>query len=88
MTGLSLETGYATELSVPHAIINSFKNLAAIGLETNYLFAALKSCQSGSGSSSSAPKKEAAKVVAVEEPKEEEEDVDLGGGLFGDDGDF
>jgi len=82
-----LETGYATELSVPHAIINSFKNLAAIGLETNYLFEALKGCQQGS-SSSSAPKKEAVKEVAVEAPQEEAEDVDLGGGLFGDDDEF
>lgn len=46
LTAISLETGYATELSVPHSIINGFKNLAAIGLETNYMFAALKGAQS------------------------------------------
>jgi len=84
LTAISLETGYATELSVPHAIIDAFKNLAAIGLETNYLFDALKGAQSGPAQSSkpAETKKEAPKEEA---PKEEEEDVDLGGGLFGDD---
>lgn len=90
MTALSLETGYATELSVPHAILDSFKNLAALGMETGYMFDALKGAQS-SGPADSGPKKEEAKQEAKKEeaPVEEpEEDVDLGGGLFGDDDDF
>jgi len=38
ISALSLETGIVTEVSAPHAIINSFKSLAAIGLETGYKF--------------------------------------------------
>merc|ERR1712072_1067583 len=83
LTALSLETGCATELSVPHAILDSFKNLAAIGVETGYMFDALKGAQSSgpadSGAKKDAPKQEAAKVEAPVE--EAEEDVDLGGGL-------
>lgn len=45
ITALSLETGITTELSVPHAIVNSFKNLAAIGLQLDYEFDFLKQIQ-------------------------------------------
>jgi len=38
ITALSLETGIVTEVSAPHAIINAFKSLAAIGLEIDYKF--------------------------------------------------
>jgi len=33
-----METGIVTEVSAPHSIINAFKSLAAIGLETGYKF--------------------------------------------------
>ena len=36
MTALSLETGIPTACSIPHMIINAFKNLAAISLGTDY----------------------------------------------------
>jgi len=42
LTGLSLATGIPTELSIPHLLIDSFKNLAAIGLNINYEFKQLK----------------------------------------------
>lgn len=91
ITALSLETGYVTEVSAPHAVINAFKSLAAIGLETGYKFDFLEKLQSNQASSSTAvkteTKKEEKKVEKVEEPEEEE--VDMGaGGLFGDDDDF
>lgn len=38
ITALSLETGYTTEVSAPHAVIDAFKTLAALGLETGYKF--------------------------------------------------
>jgi len=38
MTAASLESGLVNELSVPSFLTNAFKNLAAIGLETNYKF--------------------------------------------------
>lgn len=33
-----MATDIPTELSVPHNIIDSFKNLAAIGLNIDYMF--------------------------------------------------
>lgn len=83
-----METGYATELSVPHAILNSFKNLAAIGMETNYMFEALKGAQSSGPAKTEPAKVEKKEEAPKVEEKEEEEDVNLGGGLFGDDDDF
>lgn len=38
LAAISLETGYQTEASVPYAITNAFKNLAAIGMEVDYKF--------------------------------------------------
>lgn len=38
ITALSLQTGYTTEVSAPHAVIDAFKSLAAIGLEVGYKF--------------------------------------------------
>jgi len=38
IVAVSLETGLVTEPSVPYSVINSFKSLAAIGLETKYSF--------------------------------------------------
>lgn len=46
LTGLSLESGIPTQLSVPQFISNAFKNIAAIGLNINYQFAQLASAQS------------------------------------------
>jgi len=40
VTALSLRIGYPTILSVPHSVINGFKNLVAISLETTYDFPA------------------------------------------------
>jgi len=42
ITALSLATKIPTELSIPHLVVDSFKNLAAIGLNINYQFAQLK----------------------------------------------
>ena len=36
MTALSLQTGIPTACSIPHMIINAFKNLAALSLGTDY----------------------------------------------------
>jgi len=85
LTALSLQTGIATELSVPHFVINAFKNLAAIGLQIDYKFKQIATAQAAAAAApkggaakeaAAAPKKEAPKV---EEPKEEEEDMDMGG---------
>jgi len=41
-----LELGYVTSAAVPHMIINAFKNLAAISLETGYKLDALEAAKS------------------------------------------
>lgn len=38
LAAISLESGYVTDVAVPHLVANAFKNLAAIGLETGYKF--------------------------------------------------
>lgn len=88
LTALSMEAGIPTELSIPHSIINAFKNLAAIGLSVGYEFKELKSAVAsgpvvaaqpeGKKDQTKPSKKEA--PVKVEEPEPEpEEDMDMGG---------
>jgi len=38
IAALSLGAAYATKASVPHIILNSFKNLASVTFETDYSF--------------------------------------------------
>lgn len=83
LTALSLQTGIATQLSVPHAISNAFKNLAAIGFSIDYKF---KQIANAGTAVQQAPEKKAeapAKVEKKEEPKKEEpkeeEDFNMGG---------
>jgi len=95
IASISLATGLVNQTSVPHLIVNGFKNLAAAGLEAGIKFKQLENLTSGGGSSS-APAKVDAKAPAKdgkapakepEKKKEEpkvEEDVGLGGDLFGD----
>ena len=91
MASISLASGYVTRPAVPHILINSFKNLAAVTFESDYTFPqadklkeaaknAVHAAPTAGAAASSAP----AKVEKVEEVKEEEADVDMGG-LFGDD---
>jgi len=89
LTALSVQSGIATELTVPHFVSNAFKNLAAIGLQIDYKFKQIANAQAASATVVAAPKVEkkeapAAKKVEVkkEEPKEEEEDFGGMGGLF------
>jgi large subunit ribosomal protein LP0 len=92
MAAISLASGYVTKPAIPHIIVNSFKNLAAVTFDSDYSFkqadklkeAAKNAVHAAPVTSSAAPAKAAAKVE--EKPKEEPaEEVDMGG-LFGDDG--
>jgi large subunit ribosomal protein LP0 len=91
MASISLASGYVTKPAIPHIIMNSFKNLAAVTFDSDYSFkqadkmkeAAKNSVQAAPTAASAEPAKAAAKVE--EKPKEEELEVDMGG-LFGDDG--
>lgn len=87
LTGLSLETGLITAVAVPHLLVNSFKNLLAVAVESGYKLDALEKALSAA---SAAPKQQAAaanvesKKAVVEEKVEApvEEDMDMGD-LFG-----
>lgn len=48
LAGLSLETGYAIEATVPLIIGNAFKNIAALSLESGYKIPELNLISSGS----------------------------------------
>jgi len=84
MAAISLQIGQPNQLSLPHMVVNTFKNIAAIALQTGLKFKQLENLTSGSGSApakggkAEAPKKEEKKEVAkVDEP--EPAGVDLGG---------
>ena len=88
---ISLASGYVTKASIPHIILNSFKNLAAVTFDSDYSFKQADKMKDAAknaviaapvAAASAAPAKAAPKVE--EKPKEEEADVDMGG-LFGDD---
>lgn len=84
MTALSLESGYIVPMAVPHMIINAFKNVCGIALETDYKLEALEAAKNAAPAKAAVDSsKPAAKAAVVEEKVEEEEDVDMGG-LFGD----
>ena len=78
MASISLASGYVTKPAIPHIIMNSFKNLAAVTFDSDYSFkqadkmkeAAKNSVQAAPTAASAAPAKAAAKVE--EKPKEEE----------------
>ena len=38
IAALGLQIGYPTLASVPHSIVKAFKNLVAVGIQTNYSF--------------------------------------------------
>jgi len=85
MAALSLAIGQPNALSVPHMIVNSFKNVASIALETGLTFKQLSNVSSApsGGKTEAAPKKEEGgkKEAAKAEVKEPEPEpaVDMGG---------
>ncbi|KAI8350083.1 ribosomal protein L10-domain-containing protein [Mortierella sp. GBAus27b] len=91
IAAISLQIGYPTVASVPHSIINSYKNLLAISIATEYNFpgsekikayladpSAFATVAAPAAASGSAP---AAKAEEKEEEKEDS-DEDMGFGLF------
>jgi len=89
LASISLSLGLPNEVSIPHMIVNGFKNIASIGLETGLKFKQLESLGSGGPAPSAAPakKEETKAAVKKEEKKEEvkvEEDIGGMGDMFGD----
>lgn len=65
ISAISLAAGLVNEASVPHIVVNAFKNLAGLSLVSDYKIAALSNL-----SSASAPQQQAASAPAKkEEPK-------------------
>ena len=96
IAALSLEIGIPTVASVPHSILNGFKNLVSVAFTTGYklkqaenLLEILK--DPSKLAALAAPVASTAEKVVVEEKKEEvvEEEVGIDmGGMFGDDDDY
>jgi len=86
LAALSLAVGDINELSVPHMVLNGFKNIAAISLEADIKVKQLGAASASAPAKVEAPKggKEAPKAEPKkEEKKEEVEEVALGD-MFGD----
>jgi len=99
IASIGLEIGYPTIASLPHSVINGYKNLLAISLETDYsfpasekmkafladpsAFAAAAAPAASSAPAAAAPAAAAPAAKAAPPPKEEEEDEDMGLDLFG-----
>lgn len=87
VAAVSLATGIPTLGSLPHSLLNGFKNLLAIALATDYSFKqadAFKNAPVASAApvASSAPAAASKPAEKVKEP-EPEEDEDMGLDLFG-----
>jgi large subunit ribosomal protein LP0 len=96
VAAISLATGVPTLASVPHSILNSFKNLVAISLETKYNFEqakkikdivenpdAYKSTQQQTTTVVEQPKVEQTKVEDENPPEDDKKKDDSSGGDMG-----
>jgi len=87
VAAVSLATGIPTLASLPHSLLNGFKNLLSVALATDYSFKqadAFKNAPAASAApvASSAPAAASKPAEKVKEP-EPEEDEDMGLDLFG-----
>jgi len=85
---ISLAIGDVNEVSVPHMILNGFKNIASISLEVDIKLKQLGAIASAPAKSAPAQgKTDAPKVEAPKAPEKKEEVVEevAIGGMFGDD---
>jgi len=91
IAAIGLQVGYPTVASVPHSLLNGYKNILSVAVETDYSFKQADKVKAylanpsafaaaAPAASASAPAAKAA-APAKEEPKEEE-DEDMGFGLF------
>jgi len=96
VASVSLAIGYPTVASVPHSLINGYKNIISVALATDIKFEAVEKIRAilanPTAFASSAAVSSEASTQKEEKPEEKEEssDIDLcGGGLFdGDEDDF
>merc|ERR1719234_1766364 len=91
---VSLSIGYPTVASAPHSIINGFKNLLAISVETDYTFPEAEQTKEflkdpskfasavAAAAPAAADKKADAPAAPAAKEESEESDEDMGFGLF------
>jgi len=95
VTTIALEIGYPSIATIPHLLINAYKNILAISVETDFEFEGSKEVKAflknpgafAAAAPAAAPSKGPGAPPTKEEPKEEvkeEEDASIGG-LFDDD---
>ena len=94
VASVSLATGFPTAAAVPHAILNSYKNLLAIAIETDYCFPQAEKIKAiaenpeafAAAAAAAAPAAGggggAAAAAAAPEEEEEEEEEDMEFDLF------
>jgi len=96
LASISLAIGYPTAASLPHHVLNGFKKLVAIALETGYMFPeaqkfkdyldnpdAFVAAAPAAGGGGPAAAGGAQAAVDAPEPDAESSDAGAGGGLFG-----
>jgi len=88
VAAISLAINFPTVASVPHSIVNVYKNLLAVSVETDYVFPGSEKIKAylADPSAFAVAAPAATETAAAEAPKEEEEaeesDDDMGFGLF------
>jgi len=94
VASVSLSIGYPTVASAPHSIINGFKNLLAISVETDYTFPEAEQTKEflkdpskfasavAAAAPAAADKKADAPAAPAAKEESEESDEDMGFGLF------
>lgn len=91
VAALSLQIGFPTLASVPHSLINGYKNVLAVSVSTDYTFEGSEKIKAyiadpsafAVATESSAPAASSAAVEEKEPEVEEESDEDMGLDLFG-----
>jgi large subunit ribosomal protein LP0 len=92
IAAVSLELNYPTLASIPHSVVNGYKNVLAVAVATDYTFDLAEKVKAfladpsafavaAPAAAEAAPAAEATKEAAKEE-SEEEEDEDMGFSLF------
>ena len=88
---LSLGAGFPTTASVPHSMLQGFKNMVAVCAESGYSFkegaALLEAAKNAPAAGAAGGASTKVDAPVEEEKKEEVEDVDMGG-LFGGDDEY
>ena len=90
VAAVSLELNYPTLASIPHSVINGYKNVLSIGLETEYSFPGAEKVKAilanpaafAAAAAPAAAAGGAAPAAKKEEAKAESEEEDMGFSLF------